>query len=246
MWSYHSSLPFSYHPPWHGKLLLGIQDTFYSGAKFLRLQKPLNLWQLTLSLVPTIHNISILCGTQVYHHLPASWLGVCILAFLFPILGWYKEKSPEWLQLWTQLLPNVVLFIIGITGCHHWDSQTNHISVTFCIISFLPSSSWTSNCCPKPYSAFQGKRLFLSCCGTPELTRNRCSYSLKRWPLPFPPRGMLLLCQPFEYNKKNKIQQIQTSKTVRYNSMPPASGPLRTPYRSGYFLVSITIFFFFN
>lgn len=38
-------------------------------------------------------NASILCGTQVYHCLPASWSRVCELVFLFPMLGMIQKPK---------------------------------------------------------------------------------------------------------------------------------------------------------
>ena len=36
---------------------------------------------------PEVQNMSVLYDTQVYHHLPTSWSGVCTLVLLFPELG---------------------------------------------------------------------------------------------------------------------------------------------------------------
>ncbi|XP_021516443.1 endogenous retrovirus group FC1 Env polyprotein-like isoform X2 [Meriones unguiculatus] len=42
----------------------------------------------------TVLNASILCGTQVYHRLPAGWSGVCTLVLLFPKLGVIHGEEP--------------------------------------------------------------------------------------------------------------------------------------------------------
>ena len=49
----------------------------------------------SLSQCPTVQNTSILCGTQVYHYLPASLSGICTLVFLYLELQViYHEKEP--------------------------------------------------------------------------------------------------------------------------------------------------------
>ena len=41
-----------------------------------------------------VQNTSILCGTRVYHCLPATWSGACTLVLLFPELGVIQGKEP--------------------------------------------------------------------------------------------------------------------------------------------------------
>lgn len=63
------------------------------------------------------------------------------------------------------------------------------------------------------------------------------SHRGKRWPLPLPPRGILLLCQPVGIVKETRANSSrQTSRSIRKNSVPPAPGPLATPYGSGFCL----------
>ena len=56
--------------------------------------KTISLDISSLPQCPAIQNTSILCGTQVYHRLPASWSGVCTLVLLFPELGVIQGNEP--------------------------------------------------------------------------------------------------------------------------------------------------------
>jgi hypothetical protein len=55
--------------------------------------KTISLDTTSLPKCPTVQNTSILCGTQVYHHLPASWSGICMLVLLFPELGVIEQNE---------------------------------------------------------------------------------------------------------------------------------------------------------
>lgn len=81
--------------------LFGISDCFSSAGTHLvgildskDCNNTITLNTTTQPLCPNIHNASILCGTQVYHCLPASWSGTCTLVFLFPKLGVIPGEEP--------------------------------------------------------------------------------------------------------------------------------------------------------
>ena len=78
-------------------LLFGVANCFktsrthsvgtLSSLEVLKCNRTTTLDISSLPQCPAVQNTSILCGTQAYHHLPASWSGVCTLILLFPEVG---------------------------------------------------------------------------------------------------------------------------------------------------------------
>ena len=86
---------FSLLPLWCGRLFFKTFGTCSVGMlSSLDCSRTITLHNSSLPQYPTVQNTSILCGTQIYHHLPASWSGVCTLVFLFPELGVIHRKEP--------------------------------------------------------------------------------------------------------------------------------------------------------
>lgn len=103
---------------------------------FLDCKKTLTLDSSPHAPCPTIHNTSVLRGTQVCHHLPASWSGVSTPVFPFFILGVIHGEEPllipvvDSIAAWhykraVQILPHAGCCSNNYGG-HHQDSGTNH------------------------------------------------------------------------------------------------------------------------
>lgn len=203
--------------------LFGMADCFKASGTHsvetlssLDYNKTIILDNSSLPQCPTVQNMLTFYGTQGYHRPSASWSGVCTLVFLFPKLGMMHGEKP---------LPILVVDSIAAQhinlnpappgccknnfGCWYLNSRTGHIpnripSVLFTVYPRAstgdPSHTHSARTHWFPGSSDTSKLMGTRPCGW------------RGWPLPFSPKGVLLLCQPVGIVKNKTQTDLQKHK----------------------------------
>lgn len=191
---------------------------------------------------PAVQNTSILCGTGIYHHLPASWSGrVCTLVFL----PWTRSNT------WQRVSTNSSFWHIPIPVQHKRALQV----VPFLVAAGVATGAGTGTAGPTTSltlykflsqldNGFQ--KVYETMLIIQKKIDSLAAVVLQNWQgldvLTAKEGGLCLFfqeecCYYVNQSVRNKIQQLQ-SETCRFsgNMRPPIPGFSKTIYGSGYSL----------